>query len=221
MVIWITLSAITMLLLSFASLGSKLFNRYISYYSIQSLILTFTCSLLAYRLHLTDLWILASLTLVIKTIAIPFFSHHWLLKHLEIKRDTATNLGPSTSLILGAVLVALGLLLNLPESPDLSGIIQSSHISQSVPQLAIAIIFIGGLCMVIRKHIVAQLFGWLMVENGVFLLAITLVPTFAFIVEAGIFLDLVGAVLITVALAWGFSIQKIIPSASELKGLKH
>ena len=62
--------------------------------------------------------------------------------------------------------------------------------------ISTAVILLGGLSMVVRRHTVAQLIGWLILENGVFLGAITLVARSRFIVEAGVFLDLVAAVLI-------------------------
>ena len=45
--------------------------------------------------------------------------------------------------------------------------------------LAMAVVLLGGLCMVVRRHTIAQLLGWLIVENGVFLGAITLVSGLA------------------------------------------
>ena len=66
-------------------------------------------------------------------------------------------------------------------------------VASAVVPLSTAIILLGGLCMVVRRHTIAQLIGWLILENGVFLGAITLDATFPFIVEAGIFLDLVAA----------------------------
>jgi hydrogenase-4 component E len=74
--------------------------------------------------------------------------------------------------------------------------------------------------MVVRQHTVAQLIGWLIVENGVFLGAITLVATFPFIVEAGIFLDLVAGVLIMLVFVSGLAHHLATASAADLKGLR-
>ena len=86
--------------------------------------------------------------------------------------------------------------------------------------ISTAVILLGGLSMVVRRHTVAQLIGWLILENGVFLGAITLVATFPFIVEAGVFLDLVAAVLIMLVYVSGLTRRLAEASATELRGLR-
>jgi hydrogenase-4 component E len=82
------------------------------------------------------------------------------------------------------------------------------------------VILLGALSMVVRRHTIAQLVGWLIVENGVFLGGITLVSTFPFIVEAGIFLDLVAGVLMMVVFVSGLTRQLAGASAEELRELR-
>ena len=79
--------------------------------------------------------------------------------------------------------------------------------------ISTAVILLGALSMVVRRHTVAQLIGWLIIENGVFLGAITIVATFPFIVEAGVFLDLVAAVLIMIVFVSGLTRQLAEASA--------
>ncbi len=59
------------LLLAFACLGSKLFNRYVAYYGAQSVVLSFAAAVAAWNFHSVELWILAILTLAVKGIGIP------------------------------------------------------------------------------------------------------------------------------------------------------
>jgi hydrogenase-4 component E len=93
-------------------------------------------------------------------------------------------------------------------------------VAAAVVPLSTAVILLGGLAMVVRRHTVAQLIGWLIVENGVFLGAITLVATFPFIVEAGIFLDLVAGVLIMLVFVSGLTRRLASASADELRELQ-
>jgi hydrogenase-4 component E len=79
---------------------------------------------------------------------------------------------------------------------------------------------LGALIMVVRRHTVAQLIGWLITENGVFLGAIALVATFPFIVEAGVFLDLVAAVLIMVVFVSGITHRLAEATSAELMELR-
>jgi hydrogenase-4 component E len=210
----VTLSSVLMLLAAFACLGSKLFNRYVVYYAFQSVVLAFACGVVAFHFQSADLWALAFITLAVKGVAIPLATRGLLLERLELRRDVALSTGLSTSLIIGALLTGFAFLVIPPQ--DLPhGVAATSAIA-----LSTALVLLGGLCMVVRRHIVAQLIGWLITENGVFLGAITLVATFPFIVEAGIFLDLVAAVLIMIVFVSGITRRLAEATASELRELR-
>jgi hydrogenase-4 component E len=210
----VTLSSVLMLMAAFACLGSKLFNRYVVYYAFQSIVLSFACGVVAFHFHSGELWALAFITLAIKGTAIPLATRRLLLQRLDLKRDVALSTGLSTSLLVGALLTVFAFLVVQPE--DLPhGVVAAS----AVP-LSTALVLLGALCMVVRRHIVAQLIGWLITENGVFLGAITLVSTFPFIVEAGIFLDLVAAVLIMIVFVSGITRRLAGATASELRELR-
>jgi hydrogenase-4 component E len=159
------------------------------------------------------LWVLAGLTLLIKGIAIPLATRRFLLDRFHLKRDVALSTGLSSSLILGAFLTAFAYLTIGP------GTVPAALVSRAVVPLASAVILLGGLCMVVRRHTIAQLIGWLIVENGVFLGAIATVATFPFIVEAGVFLDLVAGVLIMVTFVSGLAHQLAEATAPELRRL--
>jgi hydrogenase-4 component E len=208
------LSAVVMLLCAFACLGSKLFDRYVAYYGIQSIALSFAAGVVANHIGAADLWALAVLTFAIKGVGIPVATRRFLLSRLDLRRDVALSTGLSTSLILGAFLTAFAYLVIRPST------LPHALVASAVVPLSTAIILLGGLCMVVRRHTIAQLIGWLILENGVFLGAITLVATFPFIVEAGIFLDLVAAVLIMITFVSGLAHQLATASAGELRGLR-
>jgi hydrogenase-4 component E len=208
------LSGVLILLLAFACLASKLFNRYLAYYGAQSVVLSFAAATSAVAFHSTELWILAALTLAIKGIAIPAAARRLLIRRLALKRDAAMSTGLSTSLIAGGALTAFAYLVTRP------ALLPHGTVAAAVVPLSTAVILLGSLSMVVRRHTVAQLIGWLIVENGVFLGAITLVATFPFIVEAGIFLDIVAGVLIMVVFVSGLTRQLAEASAAELRELR-
>lgn len=207
------MAAVLMLLCAFACLGSKLFDRYVAYYGIQSVILSIAAAVVAAHDHEAGLWVLAGLTLLIKGIGIPYGTRHFLIERFALKRDIALSTGLSSSLILGAFLTAFAFLVIRP------GTVPAALVAQAIVPLSTAIILLGGLCMVVRRHTIAQLIGWLIIENGVFLGAIAIVATFPFIVEAGVFLDLVAAVLIMIAFVSGLARQLAEASATELRQL--
>lgn len=208
------LCAVLILLGAFACLGSKLFNRYVVYYGAQSVVLSVATGVVAYRFGRVELWILAVLTLAIKGIGIPTAARRLLIERLELKRDVAMSTGLSTALLLGGALTAFAYLVIRPQ------LLPHGLVASAVVPLSTAVILLGALTMVVRRHTVAQLIGWLIVENGVFLAAITLVATFPFIIEAGIFLDLVAAVLIMLVFVSGLTRQLAEASAGELRELR-
>ncbi len=208
------LCGVLMLLLAFACLASKLFNRYVAYYGTQSVVLSFAAATAAVAFHSVELWILAALTLAIKGIAIPVAARRLLVRRLALKRDTAMSTGLSTSLIAGGGLTAFAYLVTRP------ALLPHGTVAAAVVPLSTAVILLGALSMVVRRHTIGQLVGWLIVENGVFLGGITLVSTFPFIVEAGIFLDLVAGVLMMVVFVSGLTRQLAGASADELRELR-
>lgn len=211
--ILLNLASVLILLCAFACLGSKLFDRYVGYYAIQSVLLSVVAGIVAYALDSGPLWALAVLTLLIKGVGIPVATRRYLLARLSLKRDAAMALGLSMTLIIGAGLAGLAYFAMRPST------LPGRLLDTAAVPLAMAVVLLGGLCMVVRRHTIAQLLGWLIVENGVFLGAITLVATFPFIVEAGIFLDLVAGVLIMLTLVSGLAQRLASASADDLRRL--
>ena len=125
-----------------------------------------------------------------------------------------SRIGLSTTLIAGGALTAFAYLVTRPQ------LLPHGVVAAAVVPLSTAVILLGALAMVVRRHTVAQLIGWLIAENGVFLGAITLVATFPFIVEAGIFLDIAAGVLIMLVFVSGITRQLAEASTAELRGLR-
>jgi len=209
----LVMAAVVMLLCAFACLGSKLFDRYVVYYGVQSIVLSFAAGVVAVHDHEWGLWVLAGLTLLIKGIGIPYGTRHFLIDRFALKRDVSLSTGLSSSLIFGAFLTAFAFLVIRP------GTVPGALVAGAVVPLSTSVILLGALCMVVRRHTIAQLIGWLIIENGVFLGAIAIVATFPFIVEAGVFLDLVAAVLIMIAFVSGLARQLAEAAAPELRQL--
>ena len=201
------------LLLCFACLGSKLFDRYLIYYGAQSMVLSLATAVVAWRFGRVELWVLAALTLAIKGIAIPHGARRMLLRRLELKRDVALSTGLSTSILFGGVITVFAYLVTRPQN------LPSGLTASAVVPMSTAVVLLGALAMVLRRHTVAQLIGWLILENGVFLGAITLTATFPFIVEAGVFLDLVAGVLIMLVFVSGLTHRLAHATSDQLRGL--
>ena len=154
------LCGVLILLLTFACVGSKLFNRYVTYYGLQSVVLSVAAAVVAYRFGRVELWVLAGLTLAVKGIGIPTATRRLLIERLDLKRDVSTATGLSTALIAGGALTAFSYLVTRPQ------LLPHGLLASAVVPLSTAVILLGCLAMVVRRHTVAQLIGWLIVENG-------------------------------------------------------
>jgi hydrogenase-4 component E len=62
--------------------------------------------------------------------------------------------------------------------------------------VAFATLFIGFLIVVSRKKAITQVLGYLMMENGVFVFGMSLAYQLPFVVEFGILLDVLVAILV-------------------------
>ncbi len=207
------LDAVLILLSAFACLGSKLFDRYLAYYGAQSVLLAVAAGTVAFVQHSPALWILAGLTLLLKGLGIPLAARHLLVRRLQLKRDAGLAAGLSFSLIVGAALCTFAYLVAGQRT------LAVGLVATAVVPLSTAVVLLGALTMVVRRHAVAQLIGWLIMENGVFLGAIVLTASFPFIVEAGILFDVIAAVLIMLAMVSGLAQQLGETGTSEMRGL--
>ncbi len=205
------LDAVLILLSALACLGSKLFDRYLTYYALQSMLLAVAAATAAYLERDAALWVLAGLTLALKGWAIPIAARHWLVQRLDLKRDSGSTAGLSLTLVMGTALCAFAYLAVSPER------LAHGLLAASVVPISTAVVLLGALAMVVRRHMVAQLIGWLIMENGVFLGAITLTSSFPLIVEVGIFFDLLAGFLIMLAMTTGLA-ERVSPLPAGRSG---
>jgi hydrogenase-4 component E len=118
----------------------------------------------------------------------------WLLwraiRTASIRREVEPLVGFGPSLLLGALLTGLAFWgagrLGLPLEPAL----------RLLPAGGLATLLLGLLVLVGRTKAVTQVVGYLMVENGIFLVGLLLHREMPLMVEAGILLDVFAGVLI-------------------------
>lgn len=128
-------------------------------------------------------------TIAAKGIFIP-----WLLIRVirsgEIHREVEPFLGFTTSMVLGALLV-VGSFVFSRRFPA------TEHpLSTLLMPVALSTLFTGLLVLVTRLKAVTQVLGYLVVENGIFLVGLLLVRQTPLLVELGILLDVFVGVFI-------------------------
>jgi hydrogenase-4 component E len=132
---------------------------------------------------------LAAGALIVKGLVIPGMML-WAMREAAMRRELEPIVGFVPSMLLGAVGVAVAFTF----SASLPLPIPQRH-TLLVPT-ALATVWTGLLLVVTRRKAVAQVLGFLVVENGVFVFGLLLSGFMPFMVEAGVLLDLLAATFV-------------------------
>jgi len=155
----------------------------------QGALLAIVTALVAYVSDHPHLYISAALTVALKVFLIPWLLYR-LAVRLNIHYDAEALSHPSLLLLAGAGLVIFSYYVALP-IVQLSGLATRNTIAVSI-----AVVLIGMLLMIARKKAVAQVIGFMSIENGLFFSAVVSTYGMPLIVELGVAFDvLVAAIL--------------------------
>jgi hydrogenase-4 component E len=156
---------------------------------LQSLLLAGAALCAALATHSSHIYIGASLTLVVKVLAAPTLLWLVLLK-LPTSHDVQASIGQRTGVVL-----AIGLALLFGQSFD-AGPFRTAIGADRVLPTAVTVMVIGLMVMVTHRQALTQIVGFLMIENGMALAALTATYGMPLVIEMGIFLDLLLAVFV-------------------------
>jgi len=123
----------------------------------------------AWQAHVQDaphLYVTAGVALVFKAMIVPF-ALHWLVEKLAIQRTVETALPIGWTMISGVGLVALSILLVLPVTANAAALTRESL------ALAMSVVLLGLLMMITRRNAVTQVIGFMALENGLILAAVS------------------------------------------------
>ncbi|MBR9972514.1 hydrogenase-4 component E [Magnetospirillum sulfuroxidans] len=123
----------------------------------------------AWQAHIQDaphLYFTAAIALLFKALAVPF-ALHWLVERLGIHRTVETALSIGWTMIVGVALVALSIMLVLPVTAAASALTRESL------ALAMSVVLLGMLMMITRRNAVTQVVGFMALENGLILAAVS------------------------------------------------
>lgn len=126
-------------------------------------------------------------TIVFKTIAIPIFLNN-VIKRNNIVREAEPFIPDFASIV-----IITGILLG---SFILSNIINVEHVRKMFFIVAISALFTGLFIIISRKKVVTHIMGYLVIENGVFILSLSAGSTMPMLVNTGITLDIFVSVLV-------------------------
>ncbi|MFN8209468.1 MAG: hypothetical protein U0T33_00685 [Bacteroidales bacterium] len=126
-------------------------------------------------------------TVVFKALAVPIFLGY-LIKRNRITRETEPYLPHFISLIIITMIVVITVLL--------ANSIQEVHLGKIFFIVSLSTLFTGLYFIASRKKIITHVMGYLMIENGVFVLSLAVGNEMPNLVNLGIMLDVFASVLI-------------------------
>ncbi|MBA3858977.1 MAG: hypothetical protein C0507_18890 [Cyanobacteria bacterium PR.3.49] len=143
---------------------------------------------------------IAILIALLKSVAIPkFFS--WAIDKLHVQRDLGAMVTPPLAMHAAILLFALSFILT-KEIPSPAGSVNGWFGAAG----GISLVFTGLLLMLTRRLAISQIFGFLVIENGIYIFALTQTNGMPLIVEMGVLLDVLVGVMVSGLLL--FKIQK-------------
>lgn len=157
-------------------------------FSLQSAIIAAEVFATAFQEKLPEVYIVGTLVLVIKVIAIPW-TFFVLVRRLKTVRDVKASTTPAQSVFIAAVLIYL----SYAAVHSYGGAV---HVPDDALAAAVSLILAGAFLMVSRKKALMQVLGLLVLENGIFLAALLTTFGMPLVVEIGIFFDILMGLLL-------------------------
>jgi hydrogenase-4 component E len=189
MTAWVDASCILIVFFSLALLASYRTAGMVHIFVVQSFVL----GLVPLFLHAGSVSshevILALGTMVFKAGLVPFVLM-WAIRHVSMRSEAKPIISFGPSIICGALVIAAAFWvassLKLPGKP----------VTDLLVPCSLATVLLGFFTMVTRTRAVTQVLGYLVMENGIFLFALSLVDAMPLLIEMGILLDIFVAVFI-------------------------
>jgi hydrogenase-4 component E len=177
------------LIASFLLLWRRGIPAYVDAFTLQSLALGATSAVVGYFTGNRELYLVAGLLIGIKGVGIPLLLRR-MARRLGSGREVPPYVNTATSLLVGGLLVLLAYIVMRP-------VVQLSELpTRAGMPLAMGVVFISLFVVISRRHALTQVIGFLMLENGIALLAVLGTYGIPLIVEIGVFLDVMMGFLV-------------------------
>jgi hydrogenase-4 component E len=175
-----------MISLLYLSIAHQLLT-YIKILSFQGLLLFGIAFIELNQINALNLAFVLLETVAFKTIVIPYFLNY-IIKRNQITRDAEPFIPNFISLIIITSII-IGMFI-------LSSSIDDSKISKIYFVVALSTLFTGLFIIITRKKIITHVMGYLVIENGVFILSLAVGNEMPMLVNLGILLDIFASIFI-------------------------
>jgi hydrogenase-4 component E len=179
---------VLVLLTNFFLLGTSRLRAIINGTALQGVLLGSLTLLVHHELGVRPVLVAVGAT-AIKAVVIP-----WLLaralREAAIRREVEPFIGYILSLVLGAIGTGLAMLFagTLPLAPQ--------HVGSLLIPTSLATVITGFILLTTRRKALTQVAGYLVLENGIFVMGLALIEAIPFFVEIGVLLDLLVAIFV-------------------------
>jgi hydrogenase-4 component E len=178
-----------LLLLSFAMLSQRRIVTMVKLLAMQGMLLGLATLLLAVRTGQNHLYISAALTLSLKALFMPWVLHR-LIRRLGVYWDSEPLLNMTVTMLFGLLIVIFSFGLAQPITE------LANTATRSAIGIAVAVVLLAFLTMITRRKAMSQVVGFLSMENGLFFGAMSATYGMPMIIELGVALDVLVAMLV-------------------------
>jgi hydrogenase-4 component E len=185
----LNMCAALLLLLSFAMLAQRRVVNLVNLLALQGALLLVATLLIAWRTRQPHLYVSALLTLALKVVFLPWLLHR-LIRRLEVYWDSEPLLNISVTMLVGLAVVVFAFGLAQPISA------LASTATRNSIGIALAVVLLSFVTMITRRKAMSQVVGFLSMENGLFFGAMSATYGMPMVVEFGVALDVLVAVLV-------------------------
>lgn len=177
---------ILMISLLYLSIANRLLT-YIKILAFQGVILFGVAYIELTEINTLNLVLILLETIIVKAVLVPIFINY-IIKHNNITRETEPFLPNFVSLIIVTTIIVITILL--------SNSISDTHLEKISFIVALSTLFTGLFIIGTRKKVITHVMGYLVIENGVFILSLAVGNEMPLLVNLGIMLDIFASVLI-------------------------
>lgn len=175
--------------MTYTMVVAKRIQSLIAGFAIQSFFLFLLTFAFALTIRGTELFFVAALLLIVKVILIPRFLI-WIVRRIKVNENIGLSISPLLSLAAAIALTCLAYLFA-------THTVRLRTAPETIPfVVSLSVMLIGLFIMIFRMKALAQIIGLLVMENGLFLAAVSLCGSMPFFVEIAIFFDLFVCVTI-------------------------
>ncbi len=183
----INIVLITLLIsLFYVAIANRLLT-YIKVLAFQGILLFVVAFIQLNEINPLNLVLILMETIIFKSVAVPLVLA-WLLKRNKITREAEPFLPSFLSLLIVTVIVVMTILL--------VNSIEDSRMDRIFFVVALSSLFTGIYIIISRRKIITHVMGYLIIENGVFILSLALGSEMPMLVNIGIMMDIFVSVLV-------------------------